>query len=49
MAARTTHESANRAIREKNDMEVFFFYCVAIHHIDTRFVPVKLHTEEFSN
>jgi hypothetical protein len=35
MAARTTEWSNNRVIREKNDLEVYDFYCVAIHHIDT--------------
>jgi hypothetical protein len=44
-----TQEPASRVIREKNDMEMFPFYCVVIHHIDTWFVFAKLYTEEFIN
>lgn len=44
IAARTTQRPNSRVIREKNDMEVIPFYCVAIHDIDTNSMPVIQHT-----
>jgi len=45
VTARTTRRPNSRVIREKNDMEVLPFYCVATHHIDITSVFAKLHTK----
>ena len=45
-AVKTTQRPNSRVICEKNDIEVVPFYCVVIHHIDTRSVRVALHVNE---
>lgn len=38
IAARTTQQPDGRVTREKNDMEVFPFYCLAIDNLDQNLV-----------